>query len=141
MKPTDPIDRRQMLAAGAAAAAAVTLVPRHVLGGPGQTPPSEKMNVAGIGVGGMGSGDIRSVGGGHNIVALCDPDQRALESNAKDVPQGRALRRLSQDAGDPQGHRRRDRGHAGPRPRGGDDDGPEDAQARALPEAADPLGL
>lgn len=85
MKPTDSIDRRQMLAAGAAAAA-ITLVPRHVLGGPGQTPPSEKLNIAGIGVGGMGSGDIRSVGGSHNIVALCDPDQRALENNAKAFP-------------------------------------------------------
>src|SRR5271166_2349194 len=76
MKTTDPIDRRQMLAAGAAAAA-ITLVPRHVLGGPGQTPPSEKLNIAGIGLGGMGSGDIQNVAG-ENIVALCDVDENAL---------------------------------------------------------------
>jgi hypothetical protein len=85
MKTADLIDRRHLLAAGTAAAA-ITLVPRHVLGGPGQTPPSEKMNVAGVGVGGMGSGDIRSVGGAHNLVALCDPDQRALERNAQAFP-------------------------------------------------------
>lgn len=85
MESTNHISRRQALAAGAAAAA-FTIVPRHVLGGPGQTPPSEKMNVAGVGIGGMGSGDIRSVGGSHNIVALCDPDQRALEGNAKAFP-------------------------------------------------------
>ncbi len=85
MQPTYPISRRQALAAGAAAAA-FTIVPRHVLGGPGQNPPSEKMNVAAVGLGGMGSGDVRSVGAAHNIVALCDPDQRALERNAKAFP-------------------------------------------------------
>jgi predicted dehydrogenase len=85
MQPTNQINRRQAMAAGAAAAA-FTIVPRHVLGGLGQNPPSEKMNVAGIGIGGMGSGDIRSVGGSHNIVALCDPDRRALENNAKVFP-------------------------------------------------------
>ncbi len=85
MEPTNPISRRQALAAGAAAAA-FSIVPRHVLGGPGQNPPSEKLNVAGIGIGGMGSGDIRSAGSAHNIVALCDPDRRALENNAKTFP-------------------------------------------------------
>jgi len=84
MKPTNPINRRDAIAAGAAAAA-VTLVPRHVLGGPGQTPPSEKLNIAGVGVGGMGSGDIRNVAG-ENVVALCDVDQRALARNARQFP-------------------------------------------------------
>jgi len=37
---------------GVGAVAAFTIVPRHVLGGPGHTPPSEKLNIAGIGVGG-----------------------------------------------------------------------------------------
>jgi len=84
--------RRQVLLAGAAgaAAAAFTIVPRHVLGGPGQTPPSEKLNIAGIGVGGMGSGDVRSLAGlGHNIVALCDADQRMLNNNLKHHPKAK----------------------------------------------------
>jgi len=85
MEPTNQISRRQAIAAGTAAAA-FTIMPRHVLGGPGQNPPSEKMNVAGVGIGGMGSGDIRSVGSAHNIVALCDPDRHALENNAKTFP-------------------------------------------------------
>ena len=46
--------RRSFLGRAAVAAAAVTVVPRHVLGGPGNTPPSEKLNIAGIGIGGMG---------------------------------------------------------------------------------------
>jgi len=88
MKDTNRISRRRALAAGTAAAA-WTIVPRHVLGGPGQTPPSEKLNVAGIGVGGMGSGDVQSIGASQNIVALCDPDQRALAGNAKRFPQAK----------------------------------------------------
>src|SRR3989442_1412717 len=70
-----PISRRKAIKAGAVATAAFTIVPRHVLGGQGQTPPSEKLNIAGVGVGGMGSGDIRSVAS-ENMVALCDVDGR-----------------------------------------------------------------
>ena len=40
------VDRRGFLAGSAAAAVAV--VPRHVLGGVGNTPPSERLNIAGI---------------------------------------------------------------------------------------------
>jgi predicted dehydrogenase len=58
----------------AGAAASLTIVPRHVLGGPRQIPPSEKMNVAGIGVGGMGAGNLRQLESENNIVALCDVD-------------------------------------------------------------------
>jgi predicted dehydrogenase len=53
----------------AAAVAAFTIVPRHVLGGAGQTPPGNKLNIAGIGLGGRGEGDLE------NIVALCDVDE------------------------------------------------------------------
>ena len=42
-----------------AATAAFTIVPRSVLGGPGYTPPSDMVNVAGIGVGARGSSNIR----------------------------------------------------------------------------------
>jgi predicted dehydrogenase len=84
MKPTSQINRRQALAAGVAAAA-VTIVPRHVLGGPGQIPPSQKLNIAGVGLGGMGSGDISSMAG-ENVVALCDVDRNALGNNAKKFP-------------------------------------------------------
>ncbi len=66
------ISRRDFLG-GAAAATAFMIVPRHVLGGPGHTPPSEKLNIAGIGVGGQGANDIDQFGS-ENIVALCDVD-------------------------------------------------------------------
>jgi len=60
MKPTDPFSRRQMLAAGTAATT-FTIVPRHVLGGPGYATPSAKLNIAGICLGGMGTGDVQNV--------------------------------------------------------------------------------
>jgi predicted dehydrogenase len=63
------ISRRHFIATATAA----TIVPRHVLGGSGHTPPSEKLNVAGIGVGGMGRSNLRELES-ENIVALCDVD-------------------------------------------------------------------
>jgi len=57
-----------------AAAATVSIVPRHVLGA-GAKAPSEKLNIAGVGVGGMGRGRINACAG-ENIVALCDVDER-----------------------------------------------------------------
>lgn len=68
------ISRRQFLG-GTAAAAVFTIVPRNVLGGPGRTPPSEKLNIACIGVAGMGASDVGQVST-ENIVALCDVDWR-----------------------------------------------------------------
>jgi predicted dehydrogenase len=66
------ISRRQFLG-GVAATAAFTIVPRHVLGGPNRVSPSEKLNVACIGVAGMGASDVGQMAG-ENIVALCDVD-------------------------------------------------------------------
>src|SRR5215471_4536177 len=65
--------RRQFLKTGALAASAFSLVPRYVLGGPGQKPPSEKLNLAGVGVGGMGQNNLKACAA-ENIVALCDVD-------------------------------------------------------------------
>ncbi len=71
--------RRKFLATSAAAAASAfsfSFVPRHVLGGPGQTAPSERPNIAGIGCGGMGGGDIATFTKlGANFIALCDVDE------------------------------------------------------------------
>ncbi len=70
--------RRELLAA-AASVTAFTIVPRRVLGDP-DTPPSEKLSVACIGVGGKGYDNVRNVGT-ENIVALCDVDaERAADA-------------------------------------------------------------
>jgi predicted dehydrogenase len=66
------ITRRDFVARAATTAAAITIVPRHVLGR-GFTAPSDKLNIAGIGVGGMGKSNLLAVAS-QNIVALCDVD-------------------------------------------------------------------
>ncbi|MDT8303958.1 MAG: Gfo/Idh/MocA family oxidoreductase [Sedimentisphaerales bacterium] len=84
------ISRRKFLKVSSGVFAAVTIVPRHVLGR-GMVPPSEKLNIAGIGAGGMGGGDINSVSGGNNIVALCDVDLRRA-STIKKYPKAKVYR-------------------------------------------------
>jgi len=81
------LSRRQFLGAGAAVAA-FSVVPRHVLGGTGQTPPSEKLNIAGIGVSGRGGGVLQGVES-QNIVALCDVDWAHAAGTFKRYPNAR----------------------------------------------------
>ncbi|HEX40737.1 MAG TPA: Gfo/Idh/MocA family oxidoreductase [Phycisphaerales bacterium] len=81
------LGRRQFLSTGAAVAA-FTVVPRHVLGGAGQTPPSEKLNIAGIGVSGRGGGVLQGVES-QNIVALCDVDWAHAAGTFKRYPNAR----------------------------------------------------
>ena len=84
------ITRRDFLGGAAAAVAAFTIVPRHVLGGPGNTPPSEKLNIATIGAGGMGSGNTRACAdAGGNSVALCDVDWRRARDTFKRFPKAK----------------------------------------------------
>jgi len=80
------ITRRTFL--GSAAAAALAVVPRHVLGGAGQTPPSERLNIAGVGVGGKGYSDLTSVQG-ENIVAICDVDWSRVGQAVQTFPQAK----------------------------------------------------
>jgi len=68
------ITRRKFIGA-AASVAAFTIVPRHVIGGTGISAPSEKLNVACIGVGGKGFDDLMNAST-ENIVALCDVDAK-----------------------------------------------------------------
>src|SRR6187402_2683530 len=70
-----PSTRREFLhqttvAAGAAAASSVYGLPNIL----SARSPNEKLNVAGIGVGGQGYGDLRNVANTENIVALADVD-------------------------------------------------------------------
>jgi predicted dehydrogenase len=84
------ISRRQFLH-GSAVAAAFVMVPRHVLGAPRHVPPSEKLNIASIGCGGMGASDVRQVST-ENILALCDVDQKHAAGTFEQYPQARKYR-------------------------------------------------
>ena len=74
------INRRSFLK-GAAAVAAFTIIPRHVLGGAGYIAPSEQLTKAVIGVGGMGQGHLTYPGA--KLIAICDVDKGHLASTLK----------------------------------------------------------
>jgi predicted dehydrogenase len=80
------ITRRHFLRAGVTSVAALTIVPRHVLAASGTTPPSDKVNLAAIGVGGRGADDINGLAPGNNMVALCDVDSRQAGRTFKKFP-------------------------------------------------------
>ena len=82
----EKITRRRFLESGVAASL-LTIVPRHVLGR-GQIPPSEKMNIAGIGIGGMGAANLRELET-ENIVALCDVDPNYAADTIKRYPEAK----------------------------------------------------
>jgi predicted dehydrogenase len=69
----DGLPRREFLRGAAIAAAGLTIVPRHVLGGTGYTAPSDTVNLAGVGVGGMGRSNAIALSS-QNLVAMCDVD-------------------------------------------------------------------
>lgn len=68
------VSRRKFIGNGAIALSGLTIIPRYVMGGKGFTAPSEKLNMACIGVGGKGRVDVNGVKS-ENIIALCDVDQ------------------------------------------------------------------
>lgn len=67
------ISRRQFLKSSATAALGLAVVPNIVLGKSfGHVAPSDRLNIAVVGIGGMGHANINAVKGTENIVALCD---------------------------------------------------------------------
>src|SRR2546423_9802297 len=81
MKKRSDISRREFVtdvAKGGAALSAFHIVPRHVLGGPGHTPPSALLNIAIVGCGGMGSSNAEAVAT-ENLVAFCDVDPAYMQ--------------------------------------------------------------
>ena len=81
-------DRRDFIKKSGAALAAVTIVPSHVVSGFGYTAPSDKLNIAGIGVGGMGRRNLRNMKS-QNIVALADVDWKYAQRCFNDYPKAK----------------------------------------------------
>lgn len=73
------ISRRDFIGSAAVAAAGFTILPSSVVSGLGHKMPSDKLNIAGVGVGGKGFGLMRLMQS-ENIVALCDVDWRYSKS-------------------------------------------------------------
>lgn len=68
------MNRREFIGTTALALGGLTIVPSRTVAGLGHIAPSDKLNVAGIGIGGMGRVDLEDIAKTENIVALCDVD-------------------------------------------------------------------
>ncbi|GHT24274.1 dehydrogenase [Bacteroidia bacterium] len=81
------VSRRSFIGTSATAAAAFTIIPSHAMGSTlGHKAPSDKLNIAGVGIGGMGRGNINAVKGTENIVALCDVDWKYADRTFNENP-------------------------------------------------------
>lgn len=69
---TEAISRRAFLGRSGVVMAGVMVVPSRVVLG-GEASPNNKLNIAGVGIGGQGAWDLQEVSS-ENIVALCDVD-------------------------------------------------------------------
>lgn len=67
------LSRRSFVATSAAAAVGMTILPSGIISAKGRVAPSDKLNIAGIGIGGMGHTNINNMNS-QNIVAMCDVD-------------------------------------------------------------------
>src|ERR1044071_2649059 len=85
--------RRAFIQQAGLAAAAVTIVPRHVLG-KGYRAPSDTLYVAGIGAGGKGESDIAmfAKSGKATIAYLCDVDDRRAAKSRESFPQAKYIK-------------------------------------------------
>jgi len=83
--------RRNFIKTTALAAAGFMIVPRHVLGGRGFLAPSDRLMVAGVGVGGKGQSNLANIynGGKSEIAFLCDVDDRRAANSVKSFPKAK----------------------------------------------------
>lgn len=83
--------RRQFLHTSALATAAFTLAPHVAVRAAGEKAPGDKLNLAGIGVGGMGQHNLKQCAS-ENIVALCDIDQSYAAKTFQEYPRAKVYR-------------------------------------------------
>ena len=81
------LNRRKFIRDAAITSAGFFIIPRHVLGR-GFIAPSDKLNIAGIGIGGKGASDLTGFAKSPrvNIVALCDVDDRQAKTSRTNFP-------------------------------------------------------
>lgn len=97
------VPRRSFLKTAGAGAMGISIVPSHVLGGTlGHIAPSDKLNIAGIGIGGKGHVNLRAMET-ENIVALCDVDWKYANGCFENYPKAKRYwdwRRMFDEMGD-----------------------------------------
>ena len=86
------VSRRSFLSV-AGSVAAFTILPRRLLAGSGETPPSETVLFAAVGVGGQGRSDLKGLvdGGFGKVVAIADVDPRSIAATKQFLPDVQAF--------------------------------------------------
>jgi len=88
MKENNKVSRRGFLGTSAAAAAAITILPSNTIAGLGHRAPSDKLNIAAVGIGGMGHGNLKNLKS-ENIIGLCDVDWKYADNCFKEFPEAK----------------------------------------------------
>lgn len=95
--------RRDFLGTSAAFAAGFTILPSRVVSGLGHRAPSDKLNIAGVGIGGRGAADLRAMKDTENIIALCDVDWKYAKRTFDEYPDAKRYwdwRKMFDEMGD-----------------------------------------
>jgi predicted dehydrogenase len=88
---TQPRISRRVFVQTTTALSGLSIVPRHVLGGAGRVAPSDRLNLAGIGVGGRGADNLGELAS-ENIVALCDVDDERAATTYSRYPKAKRFK-------------------------------------------------
>ena len=91
IKKKNTLSRRDFVNKTMAATAGFTIVPSFAVSGLGYKAPSDKLNIAGIGVGGMGFGNLKRMET-ENIVGLCDVDYKYADRAFKHFPDAKKFK-------------------------------------------------
>lgn len=95
------VSRRTFVSKAVSVAGGMSIVPSHVISGLGYKMPSDKLNIAGVGVGGKGYNNLKAMSS-ENIVALCDVDWKYADRCFKEFPKAKRFkdwRKLFDDPG------------------------------------------
>jgi len=94
--------RRDFIKKTTAVGAGITILPSSAISGLGHKAPSDKLNIAGVGVGGKGHPNLKAMAT-ENIVGLCDVDWKYSEDCFNDFPGARRYwdwRKMFDELGD-----------------------------------------
>lgn len=101
-KKNSGMSRRDFVSRSAAVAAGLTILPSGVISAKGRVAPSDKLNIVGIGVGGMGFANLKRMET-ENIIGLCDVDFKYSQRVFDHYPKAKVFkdyRRMYDELGD-----------------------------------------
>lgn len=79
--------KRRTLLQAAGSFSSFSILPRRLIAGSGQTPPSETVYFAAVGVGGQGRSDLKALSDLGKVIAIADVDPRSISAARKFLPE------------------------------------------------------